>query len=52
MLIVCGVFHEPYKEVLLSYLPPELNLPEMEQAQIVGGLTRRSPWLRDVGRRR
>ncbi len=35
------VYHDPDKELLLTYIPPELNLPEMEQERIVGDLTNR-----------
>ncbi len=35
------VYHDPDKELLLTYVPPELNLPEVEQQRIVGDLTNR-----------
>jgi hypothetical protein len=35
------VYHDPDKELLLTYVPPELGLPEMEQQRIVGDLTNR-----------
>ena len=35
------VYHDPDKELLLTYIPPELGLPEMEQQRIVGDLTNR-----------
>jgi len=35
------VYHDPDKELLLTYLPPELGLAEMEQQRIVGELTNR-----------
>lgn len=35
------VYHDPDKELLLTYIPPELNLPEIEQQRIVGDLTNR-----------
>jgi CpXC protein len=35
------VYHDPDKELLLTYVPPELNLPEIEQQRIVGDLTNR-----------
>ncbi len=35
------VYHDPDKELLLTYVPPELGLAEMEQQRIVGELTNR-----------
>lgn len=35
------VYHDPDKELLLTYVPTELNLPEVEQQRIVGDLTNR-----------
>jgi len=32
------VYHDPDKEILLTYVPPELNLPRNEQERIVGNL--------------
>ena len=35
------VYHDPGKELLLTYVPPNLNLPEPEQQRIIGDLTGR-----------
>ncbi len=35
------VYHDPDKELLLTFTPPELGLSEMEQQRIVGDLTNR-----------
>ncbi|MCL7455465.1 MAG: hypothetical protein M8467_20715 [Anaerolineae bacterium] len=35
------VYHDPEKELLFTYVPPELNLPEPERERIVGDLTGR-----------
>jgi hypothetical protein len=35
------VYHDPDKELLLTYVPPNLNLPEPEQQRIIGDLTGR-----------
>jgi hypothetical protein len=32
------VYHDPDKELLLTYVPPEINLPHDEQERIIGGL--------------
>lgn len=32
------VYHDPDKELLLSYMPPEMGLPRNEQERILGGL--------------
>jgi hypothetical protein len=32
------VYHDPAKEMLLTFAPPELNLPRNEQERITGGL--------------
>lgn len=32
------VYHDAEKELLLSYVPPELGLPQNEQERIIGGL--------------
>ena len=34
------VYHDPSKELLLSYVPIELGLPQMEQDRMLGALTR------------
>lgn len=36
------VYHDPEKELLLTYVPPNLHLPEPEQQRIVGDLTGRA----------
>ena len=41
MLNLPLVYHDPDKELLLTYVPPEMNLPELEQQRIVGDLTNR-----------
>jgi hypothetical protein len=33
------VYHDPEKELLLTFVPPELQLPPIEQEKILGGLT-------------
>ena len=33
------VYHDPEKELLFTYVPPELNLPEPEREKIIGDLT-------------
>lgn len=35
------VYHDPNKELLLTFTPTELDLPDMEQQRIVGELTNR-----------
>ncbi len=35
------VYHDPDKELLFTYVPAELGLPEMEQQRIIGDLTNR-----------
>jgi hypothetical protein len=35
------VYHDPEKELLFTYVPPELGLPELEQQRVVGELTNR-----------
>jgi hypothetical protein len=35
------VYHDPEKELLLTFVPPELGLPETEQQRIIGDLTNR-----------
>ncbi|MFC1878629.1 CpXC domain-containing protein [Chloroflexota bacterium] len=32
------VYHDPEKELLLSFVPPEINLPRDEQERLIGGL--------------
>ncbi len=32
------VYHDPDKELLLTYFPPELNVPRDEQERIIGGM--------------
>ena len=32
------VYHDPDKELLLTYVPPEINLPHDEQERVIGGL--------------
>ncbi len=32
------VYHDPEKELLLSYMPPEIGLPRNEQERLLGGL--------------
>ena len=32
------VYHDPSKELLLTFVPPELNLPRDEQEKVIGGL--------------
>lgn len=36
------VYHDPDKELLLTYVPPNLNLPEPEQQRVIGDLTGRA----------
>ena len=33
------VYHDPEQELLFTYVPPELGLPEMEQQKLIGDLT-------------
>ncbi len=40
MLAAPIVYHDPAKELMLSYVPMELGLPQMEQDRILGSLTR------------
>lgn len=35
------VYHDPEKELLFTFVPPELGLPETEQQRIIGDLTNR-----------
>ena len=35
------VYHDPEKELLLTFVPPELNLPRDEQERAIGGLINR-----------
>lgn len=35
------VYHDPEKELLLTYFPPELNIPINQQEQLIGPLIRR-----------
>ncbi|MFN2183602.1 MAG: CpXC domain-containing protein [Anaerolineae bacterium] len=35
------VYHDPDKELLLTYVPAELGLPEIEQQRVIGDLTNR-----------
>lgn len=39
MLAAPIVYHDPAKELLLSYVPMELGLPQMEQERMLGALT-------------
>jgi hypothetical protein len=32
------VYHDPQKELLLTYFPPELNVPRNDQEKVLGGL--------------
>ncbi len=32
------VYHDPQKELLLTFFPPELNVPRNEQERLIGGL--------------
>jgi glycerol-3-phosphate responsive antiterminator len=32
------VYHDPDKELLLTYIPPEVNLPRPEQERLLGGI--------------
>ncbi|MFM8320020.1 MAG: CpXC domain-containing protein [Chloroflexota bacterium] len=32
------VYHDPEKELLLTFVPPEMNLPRNEQERLIGGL--------------
>ncbi len=32
------VYHDPAKELLLTFFPPELNLPRNEQERVIGGM--------------
>jgi hypothetical protein len=41
MLNFPQVYHDPEKELLLTYVPPELNLSEFEQQKLIGDLTNR-----------
>ena len=38
MLTVPVVYHDPEKELLLTYFPPELGLPVNEQERLIGPL--------------
>lgn len=40
MMAAPVVYHDPAKELLLSYVPMELGLPQMEQDRVLGSLTR------------
>ena len=35
------VYHDPDEELLLSFVPPELNIPRDEQERVIGGLINR-----------
>lgn len=35
------VYHDPEKELLLTYIPPEINLPRDEQERVIGSLINR-----------
>lgn len=39
MLSTPIVYHDPEQELLFTYLPPELGLPESEQQRIIGDMT-------------
>ena len=41
MLSAPLVYHDPDKELLFTYVPAELGLPEMEQQRLIGDLTNR-----------
>lgn len=41
MLAMPFAYHDPQKELLLIYLPTELNLPMPEEEKIIGDLTRK-----------
>ena len=41
MLSTPLVYHDPDKELLLTYVPAELGLPELEQQRLIGDLTNR-----------
>lgn len=41
MLSTPLVYHDPEKELFLTFVPSELGLPEMEQQRIIGDLTNR-----------
>jgi hypothetical protein len=41
MLSTPIVYHDPEQELLFTYLPPELGLPEPEQQRIIGDMTNR-----------
>ncbi len=41
MLSIPLVYHDPGKELLFTYVPAELSLPESEQQRIIGDLTNR-----------
>jgi len=36
------VYHDPDKELLLTYIPPEINLPRNEQEKVIGSLINQS----------
>jgi len=36
------VYHDPDKELLLTYVPPEINLPRNEQEKVIGSLINQS----------
>lgn len=38
MLATPLVYHDPEKELLLTFVPPELNLPRQEQERMIGNL--------------
>ena len=35
------IYHDPEKELLLTFIPPEINLPRDEQERLIGGLINR-----------
>lgn len=41
MLSTPLVYHDPEEEILFTYVPPNLNLPETEQQRIIGDMTSR-----------
>jgi hypothetical protein len=41
MLSTPIVYHDPEHEILFTYVPPNLNLPELEQQRIIGDMTSR-----------
>lgn len=42
MLSTPIVYHDPDKEILFTYVPPDLNLPQAEQERMIGDLTNRA----------